>query len=82
MNKPAATFVDSNGDTHPIDAIRGATVHVIAPQEPQAGGSYRRNDDGSITCLQRTEPGPHDGRRRAEPPPQTAPHTNVADHQE
>lgn len=36
----------------------------VVPQEPQAGGSYVRNADGTLTCTQRTESGGHDGRRR------------------
>jgi hypothetical protein len=80
MNKPAPTFTDSLGDTHPVDAIAKAKVTAIAPQEPAAGGSYRRNEDGSLTCLQQNDPGQHDGRRRLKPHADQA--HNTADNQE
>lgn len=53
----ASSFIDSNGDTHPIDAISSATVHAIAPQEPQLGGRYTRDPaTGALTLVFRTAP--------------------------
>lgn len=47
----------------------------VAPVDPQAGGSYVRNADGTLTQVQQTQ----DGRRRAkrEPDAPDAPATTV-----
>lgn len=42
---------------HPTEAVE--------PPSPTEGGRYVRNEDGSLTCVHKTEPNDREGRRNS-----------------